>query len=219
MNLTKENTLLYAITDRKWVGRQTLLEQLEDALKGGVTMVQLREKHLDHESFLEEAKAVRALCNRYNVPLLINDNVGIAINCGADGVHVGQDDMSPSMVRQLVGDKMIIGVTAKTVEQALAAQADGADYLGCGALFATSTKSNAKPMSQETFSEICSAVDIPVVAIGGINRQNILELEGLGASGAAMVSAIFAADDIEQECKALKKLASRIIDVPERSRV
>ena len=219
MNLTKENTLLYAITDRKWVGRQSLLQQLEDALKGGVTMVQLREKHLDHESFLEEAKAVRALCNRYNVPLLINDNVGIAINCGADGVHVGQDDMSPSMVRQLVGDKMIIGVTAKTVEQALAAQADGADYLGCGALFATSTKSNAKPMSQETFSEICSAVDIPVVAIGGINRQNILELEGLGASGAAMVSAIFAADDIEQECKALKKLASRIIDVPERSRV
>ncbi len=219
MNLTKENTLLYAITDRKWVGRQTLLEQLEDALKGGVTMVQLREKHLDHESFLEEAKAVQALCKRYNVPLLINDNVGIAINCGADGVHVGQDDMSPSMVRQLVGDKMIIGVTAKTVEQALAAQADGADYLGCGALFATSTKSNAKPMSQETFSEICSAVDIPVVAIGGINRQNILELEGLGASGAAMVSAIFAADDIQQECIALKKLASRIIEVPERSRV
>lgn len=219
MNLTKENTLLYAITDRKWVGRQTLLEQLEDALKGGVTMVQLREKHLDHESFLEEAKAVRALCKRYNVPLLINDNVGIAINCGADGVHVGQDDMSPSMVRQLVGDKMIIGVTAKTVEQALAAQADGADYLGCGALFATSTKSNAKPMSQETFSEICSAVDIPVVAIGGINRQNILELEGLGASGAAMVSAIFAADDIQQECIVLKKLASRIIEVPERSRV
>lgn len=219
MNLTKENTLLYAITDRKWVGRQSLLQQLEDALKGGVTMVQLREKHLDHESFLEEAKAVRTLCNRYNVPLLINDNVGIAINCGADGVHVGQDDMSPSMVRQLVGDKMIIGVTAKTLEQALAAQADGADYLGCGALFATNTKSNAKPMSQETFSEICSAVDIPVVAIGGINRQNILELEGLGASGAAMVSAIFAADDIEQECIALKKLASRIIDVPERSRV
>ncbi|MBQ1463182.1 MAG: thiamine phosphate synthase [Ruminococcus sp.] len=197
----------------------TLLEQLEDALKGGVTMVQLREKHLDHESFLEEAKAVQALCKRYNVPLLINDNVGIAINCGADGVHVGQDDMSPSMVRQLVGDKMIIGVTAKTVEQALAAQNDGADYLGCGALFATSTKSNAKPMSQETFSEICSAVDIPVVAIGGINRQNILELEGLGASGAAMVSAIFAADDIQQECIALKKLASRIIEVPERSRV
>ena len=219
MNLTKENTLLYAITDRKWVGRQSLLQQLEDALKGGVTMVQLREKHLDHESFLEEAKAVQALCKRYNVPLLINDNVGIAINCGADGVHVGQDDMSPSMVRQLVGDKMIIGVTAKTVEQALAAQNDGADYLGCGALFATSTKSNAKPMSQETFSEICSAVDIPVVAIGGINRQNILELEGLGASGAAMVSAIFAADDIQQECIALKKLASRIIEVPERSRV
>ena len=216
MTLTRENTLLYAVTDRKWTGKQSLLEQLEAALKGGVTMVQLREKHLDHESFLEEAKAVRELCKSYNVPLLINDNVGIAINCGADGVHVGQDDMSPSMVRQLVGNNMIVGVTAKTLEQALAAQADGADYLGCGALFDTNTKSGAIHMTHETFSEICNSVEIPVVAIGGINRNNILELEGLGASGAAMVSAIFAADDIQQECAELKKLAGRIVGVPER---
>ncbi len=203
--------LLYAVTDRSWVGRQTLYEQVESALKGGATCVQLREKELDEAAFLEEAVEMKKLCAKYGVPFIINDNVQIAMRCGADGVHVGQSDMAAGNVRRAVGDKMIVGVSAQTVEQALAAQAAGADYLGVGAVFPTSTKSDASEVSRQTLKDICAAVDIPVTAIGGINKGNMAELSGTGVDGVALVSAIFAAEDIEEECKILKKLSGKMV--------
>lgn len=201
---------VYAVTDRSWTGKQTLLEQLETALKAGVTLVQLREKELDDEAFLAEARAVKALTDRYGVPLLINDNVQVAIACGASGVHVGQEDLEAGHVRKLLGPDKIIGVTAKTVEQARRAEAAGADYLGSGAVFGSTTKKNAKPMTKELLTQITHAVSIPVVAIGGINRNNILELEGTGVAGAAVVSGIFAEEDIEAAVKELKEKSIRI---------
>lgn len=202
--------LLYAVTDRAWVGRQTLYEQVESAIKGGATCVQLREKELSEEAFLAEAFEIGRLCRSYGVPFIINDNVKIAIECGADGVHVGQSDMQAYDVRAIAGDKMIIGVSAKTVEQALAAQNAGADYLGVGAVFSTSTKLDATGISFDALKDICKSVDIPVVAIGGINKNNILKLSGSGADGVALVSAIFAAEDIEKECRELRGLSSEM---------
>lgn len=203
--------LLYAVTDRSWVGRQTLYEQVESALKGGATCVQLREKKLDEAAFLEEAVEMKKLCAKYGVPFIINDNVQIALKCGADGVHVGQSDMAAGNVRKAVGDKMIVGVSAQTVEQAIAAEKAGADYLGVGAVFPTSTKSDAREVSRQTLKDICTAVDIPVTAIGGINKGNMAELSGTGVDGVALVSAIFAAEDIEEECKILKKLSGKMV--------
>lgn len=203
--------LLYAVTDRSWVGKQTLYEQVESALRGGVTCLQLREKELDEAAFLEEAVEMKKLCAKYGVPFIINDNVQIALKCGADGVHVGQSDMAAGNVRKAVGDKMIVGVSAQTVEQALAAQAAGADYLGVGAVFPTSTKSDAREVSRQTLKDICAAVDIPVTAIGGINKGNMAELSGTGIDGVALVSAIFAAENIEEECKILKKLSEETV--------
>ena len=195
MKLTTEMLRLYAVTDRSWLRGQTLLEQVEQALAGGVTLVQLREKELDETAFFREAVDMAKLCHRYGVPLLINDNVDIARRSGADGVHVGQEDMEAAGVRRILGSDMIIGVTAKTVEQAMRAEAAGADYLGSGAVFGTSTKMNARPMPIETLQSICGAVSIPVVAIGGMNARTAGELSGTGAAGAAVVSAIFAAAD------------------------
>ncbi|MGN0550943.1 MAG: thiamine phosphate synthase [Acutalibacteraceae bacterium] len=203
MKLKKEHLLLYAVTDRSWLGDNTLLQQIEMALRGGVTCVQLREKRLSKEEFLNEAFAVKELCSKYNVPLIINDDVEIAVKCKADGVHVGQGDMSAKDARIIAGNNMIIGVSARTVQLAVKAQADGADYLGVGAVFGTSTKADAMPLSQSTLKEICSAVSIPVVAIGGINRNNINMLCGTGISGAAVVSGIFASENITEECKLL----------------
>lgn len=211
MKCSKETMLLYAVTDRSWVGKQTLYEQVESALKGGATCIQLREKELDEAAFLEEAVALKKLCGQYSVPLIINDNIDIAVKCGADGVHVGQSDMEVSNVRKAVGDKIIIGVSAQTVEQALAAQSAGADYLGVGAVFPTSTKLDASEVSHQTLKEICAAVDIPVTAIGGINKNNIAELSGTGVDGIALVSAVFAAENIEEECKLLKKLSYEMV--------
>ncbi len=210
MRCMDELLRLYAVTDRAWTGKQTLAQQVECALRGGVTLVQLREKKMERDAFLAEAKEIHALCRRYGVPLIINDDVELALACGADGVHVGQSDMRAGDVRARVGKGMIVGVTAKTVGQALAAQDEGADYLGSGAVFGTSTKADAKPMSLETLRSICKAVDIPVVAIGGVNRQNLPQLAGTGVSGAAIVSGIFAAQDIERECRALRALTERI---------
>lgn len=210
MKFTADMLRLYAVTDRAWLRGQTLFEQVEAALKGGATLVQLREKELDEDAFLLEAIEMTELCHRYGVPLLINDSVEIALMSGADGVHVGQDDMEAAAARKLLGPDKIIGVTAKTVEQALRAQAAGADYLGSGAVFGTSTKPDARPMSKETLTGICRAASVPVVAIGGINRSNISELEGTGVFGAAVVSGIFAAEDIEAECRLLRALAERI---------
>ena len=211
MRCMDERLRLYAVTDRAWTGRQTLSEQVEAALRGGVTLVQLREKAMERDAFREEALEIKALCHRYGVPLILNDDVALALEIGADGVHVGQSDMRADDVRARVGKGMIVGVTAKTVEQALAAQAAGADYLGSGAVFGTSTKADAKPMSLETLRSICAAVDIPVVAIGGVNRGNISRLAGTGVCGAAVVSGIFAAQDIERECRELRALAEEIV--------
>jgi thiamine-phosphate pyrophosphorylase len=201
---------LYAVTDRAWTGEHTLMQQVEAALKGGVTMVQLREKTLDRESFFEEALEMRRLCGRYGVPFIVNDDVEIAIACGADGVHVGQSDLEAGKARKLLGKSRIIGVTAKTPEQARAAEAAGADYLGCGAMFVTSTKPDALNITYAQLAEVCASVSIPVVAIGGITGENMPTLKGCGAAGAALVSAIFSARDIEAECRMLKGLTAEV---------
>lgn len=208
MKFDKSAMLLYAVTDRAWVGRQTLYEQVECAIRGGVTCLQLREKELDSGSFFEEAEKIKLLCNRSNVPFIVNDNVEIAVKCGADGVHIGQEDMAAVEVRRIIGKDMILGVSAQTVEQAKKAEQDGADYLGVGAVFPTSTKLDAADVPYDTLKEICAAVKIPVVAIGGIKRENINMLSGSGISGIAVVSAIFAAEDIENECRILKEITS-----------
>ena len=213
MKCGKRHMLLYAVTDRAWVGKQTLYEQVEAALKGGVTCVQLREKELDEVAFLQEAKDICALCRRYNVPFIINDNVEIAIACGADGIHVGQEDMAAGKVRRRVGDSMILGISVHTVEEARQAVQDGADYLGLGAVFPTSTKMDVEQMSSETLQTICNAVDVPIVAIGGINRDNLLKLAGSGVDGVALVSAIFSAKDIESTCRELRVLAGKMVSL------
>ena len=199
---------LYAVTDRAWVGGQTLYQQVESALKGGVTCVQLREKELDEEAFLKEAFELHDLCKKYNVPFFINDNVDIAIRCHAEGIHVGQEDMAAAQVRQRVGDEMMIGVSVHSVEEALEAVRHGADCLGVGAAFSTHTKADVDVLPEGMMKAICDAVDIPVVAIGGGNAATMPRLSELNVDGAAVVSAIFAADDIEAATREL----SRIID-------
>ncbi len=202
---------LYAVTDRAWTGTRSLSEQVEAALKGGATCIQLREKDLDPQLFLEEAREIRKLCQAYRVPFLINDNVEIALACQADGVHVGQEDMAAAEARAKLGPDKIIGVSVHTAEEARKAVEDGADYLGAGAVFPTGTKSDAEPMSQNTLREICQAVDIPVVAIGGLNASNILSLKGTGADGVALVSAIFGAEEIETACQQLLGLSEEMV--------
>lgn len=208
----RENLLLYAVTDRSWTENQTLYEQLEDALIGGVTCVQLREKNLSEEDFIQEAVEIRELCRKYNVPLIINDNLNVAIKSNADGIHVGQEDVSAAEIRKLVGDNFIIGVTAKTIEQAKKAENDGADYIGVGAVFPSPTKTNAIRITNEQLNEICSSVSIPAVAIGGISLDNITELSGCKMSGVAVVSAIFAADDIKTTVQELKRTVQDLIN-------
>ena len=203
--------LLYAVTDRAWVGKQSLYEQVEAALQGGATCVQLREKELDEAAFLAEAKEISALCRRYGVPFFVNDNVDIAIACGADGVHVGQEDMAAAQVRRRVGDGMMIGVSVHSVEEALEAVRNGADCLGVGAMFSTSTKADANVLPREVLRDICRAVDVPVVAIGGIGKGNLMQLAGTGVDGVALVSAIFGAADIENECRLLRKLSEEMV--------
>ena len=211
MKCDKHTMLLYAVTDRAWVGEQTLYQQVESALKGGVTCVQLREKQLGDAEFLQEAIQIHGLCQQYGVPLFINDNVDVAVKCHAEGIHVGQDDIPAPQVRQRVGEGVMIGVSAHTVQEALDAVAHGADYLGVGAVFATQTKTDVSVLPRQTLIDICNAVDVPVVAIGGIHKDNILKLKGSGADGVALVSAIFSAEDIEAECKELKALTEQII--------
>ena len=210
--MDKNDLLLYAVTDRSWLPEgETLEEQVEKCLKGGVTCIQLREKHLSEEEFLEEARRMKAVCAKYHVPLLINDNVEIALAVDADGVHVGQSDMEALDVRAKLGPDKIIGVTAKTVEQALLAEKHGADYLGSGAVFGTSTKEDASKMDHKVLKQICQAVQIPVVAIGGITEENVAELAGKGICGVAVVSAIFAKKDIEAATRELKKRTEEMV--------
>ena len=212
MKFSKKDLLLYAVTDRFWLGEQTLYEQAEEALRGGATFVQLREKALDDEAFLAEALEIQALCKKYNVPFVINDNVEIARKINADGVHVGQSDMEAGNVRAILGENKILGVSAQTVEQALLAEARGADYLGVGAVFHTGSKADADDVSHETLREICKAVRIPVVAIGGIGKHNVRELSGSGICGIAVISAIFAAEDITNATAELKRLTKTVVE-------
>ena len=205
MSILKEQLLLYAVTDRTWVGRQTLLEQIEDALKGGVTLVQLREKDLEEAAFLREAIQAKELCHRYHVPLIINDNVEVALKSGADGVHVGIEDAPVAEIRKQAGKDFIIGATAKTIQQAQLAEASGADYLGVGAVFPSPTKKSAIRITNEQLNEICASVSIPAVAIGGITRDNLAQLKGSRIDGVAVVSAIFAAEDVKTAAEQLKQ--------------
>lgn len=204
--MNKEQLALYAITDSRLAKKQTIYEQVEEALIGGVTMLQLREKDADYDFVLMEALQIQTICKKYDVPLIINDNVELAKAIDADGVHVGQSDIEAGKAREILGPDKIIGVTAKTVEQAKNAQAAGADYLGSGAVFGTTTKSDAKPMSIQLLKDIVANVDIPVVAIGGIDETNIEKLAGTGIAGVAVVSGIFAKEDCRKAAEELKSV-------------
>lgn len=210
MNFDKKDLALYAITDRHWLKGETLHDQVRKAIEGGATFIQLREKHLDKDEFLKEAMEIKALCAEYKVPFVINDDVDIALKIDADGVHVGQSDMQAGDVRAKLGPDKIIGVSAQTVEQALLAEKNGADYLGVGAVFATSSKDDAIEVGPEVLKAICSAVSIPVVAIGGITKENVIQLKGSGISGIAVISAVFAQPDIKAAAAELRKLTKNI---------
>lgn len=212
MRLDKKSMLLYAVTDRTWTGRQTLEEQVEEALQAGVTFLQLREKTLSKEQFLEEAGRMKEITSQYKVPFIINDDVELAIKCNADGVHVGQKDMELIRAREILGADKIIGVSVQTVEQAKLAQSQGADYLGVGAVFNTSTKLDAKEVSFDTLKAICSSVTIPVVAIGGISSKNVHELKETGIQGIAVISAIFASENISEATQKLRKQVKDIVN-------
>ena len=209
--LKKEDLTLYAITDRYWLNGNKLADVVENVLKNGATFLQLREKELSEPEFEAEGRSLLELCHRYRVPLIINDNVELAERIGADGVHVGQSDMELTRAREILGTDKIIGVTAKTIEQAQAAEKAGADYLGSGAVFGSSTKTDAKPMELTLLQEICQSVTIPVVAIGGINHDNILKLKGCEIAGAAVVSGIFACEDIEEGTKELLQKVNMVV--------
>lgn len=209
-NADRKNLQLYAITDSHWLNGRTLYSVVKESLEGGVTFLQLREKELDEEHFLEEARELQKLCREYQVPFVINDNVDIAAAINADGVHVGQSDMEAGDVRAKLGPDKIIGVTAKTVEQAVLAQERGADYLGVGAVFHTDSKADAKEISFDTLKDICRAVSIPVIAIGGITEENVRELAGSGICGIAVISAIYAQSDIKKVAESLKNETCRM---------
>lgn len=211
MKFHKGMLLLYAVTDQTFTGEKTLTAQIEEALSAGVTLLQLREKHMDKNKFLEEALMVRQITKHYKVPLIINDHVDIALKCGADGVHVGQDDLPPSQVRPLIGPDRILGVTAKSVNQAKKAFMDGADYLGCGAIFPSPTKKEAIPLSLEQLTDICRSVPIPVTAIGGITSENVSSLQGTGVAGAAVVSGIFGQEHIPTAVYRLKEQLLKVV--------
>jgi thiamine-phosphate pyrophosphorylase len=211
LKVDKSSLLLYAVTDRTWLKGRPLADAVEEALQAGVTCLQLREKNLGYHSFLQLAREIKTITGRYNVPLIINDHVEIAMACQADGVHVGQEDMEATEVRKIIGSDKILGVSVQTAEQAIKAEQNGADYLGVGAVFSTATKPDAGLVSYETLQEICNAVSIPVVAIGGINQDNAMRLAGTGIAGIAVVSAIFAQEDIAAEVKKLRQAASRMV--------
>lgn len=210
MNFAKESLLLYAVTDRSWLAGRSFDQAVEESLQGGVSFLQLREKTLNFQAFLTEALRLKALCAAYHVPFVINDAIEIALACDADGVHVGQSDLAVRQARAILGNHKIIGASVQTVEQAMIAEQQGADYLGVGAVFPTSTKQNAEGVSYDQLKAICQAVRIPVVAIGGIHQQNILQLSGSGIAGAAMISAIYAEKDIRTAAAQLKILCQKL---------
>lgn len=212
INCSKKELMLYTVTDRHWLGEETLYDQVKKALDGGATFVQLREKKLDREDFLAEALEIQKLCKKYGVPFVINDEVSIAKDIDADGVHVGQSDMEAMDVRKVLGPDKILGVSAQTVEQAIIAEKHGADYLGVGAVFATGSKDDADDVSHETLKAICEAVSIPVIAIGGITKDNVSELAGSGICGVAVISAIFGQNDIKKATEDLKASVEKMLE-------
>ncbi len=212
MKCDKKDLLLYAVTDRHWLDGRTLHEVVRESLDGGVTFVQLREKELSEDAFLAEAVDLKELCMEYRVPFVINDNVDIAIRSDADGVHVGQSDMEAGNVRRMLGPDKIIGVSASTVEEAIMAERNGADYLGVGAVFPTGSKSDAVDVPHDVLKAICEAVSIPVIAIGGITEQNVSELSGSGICGIAVISAIYAAKDIKKAAADLKEATLGMVE-------
>ena len=213
LNITEEELLLYAVTDRYWLNGRSLKEDVIESLKGGVTVLQLREKKLDDAQFLAEAREIQQVCKEYQVPFIINDNVEIAAAIDADGIHVGQEDMAAGDVRAKLGPDKILGVSAQTVEQALLAQEQGADYLGVGAVFPTGSKDDAIEVPHETLKAICDAVSIPVVAIGGITNANVTELSGSGICGVAVISAIYAQKNICEATMLLKERVKKAVEV------
>lgn len=214
MNRLRENLLLYLVTNRTWLGEAQLADQIEVAVRAGVTMVQLREKELSFEEFTKEALEVKKVTDRYRIPLIINDRVDVAAAVNAEGVHLGQEDGDITKARKILGKNKIIGISAHNVEEAIAAEQNGADYLGAGAVFCTSTKTDASPLTLESLRDICQRVSIPVVAIGGIDDNNICKLSGTGISGVAVISVILRSRDIKQSTINLQGLAKRIIISP-----
>lgn len=216
MKFTKDKIrramLLYAITDRSWLKEgESLTDVCREVLDNGATFLQIREKDLDKENFEKEAAELKKLCEKYRVPFVVNDNVQIALDIDADGVHVGQSDIKGRDIRSLIGPDKILGISAGTAEEAVAAEKAGADYIGVGAVFGTSTKKDARNLSIEKLREICGAVSIPAVAIGGISRENVSELDGSGASGIAVISAIFGAGEPGKATGELLKLAEEMV--------
>lgn len=213
MLFTREHMLLYAVTDRSWLGDRRLTDQVEEILKAGATLLQLREKELSFDEFVTEAKQMKKITERYQIPLIINDSIDVAVAAGADGVHLGQGDDNILKAREILGRKKIIGISAHTVEEAMDAQNNGADYLGVGAVFGTATKKDAGIVTYEILKEICEAVTIPVVAIGGINSDNIMKLAGSGVAGVAVISALFAGKEPARETKKLQELAKNMVSI------
>ncbi|MEG1559358.1 MAG: thiamine phosphate synthase [Clostridia bacterium] len=211
MRADKKELLLYAITDRTWLNGRTLLGDIEKAIDGGATIIQLREKNMSDEDFLSEAVLVNSLCKKKGVKLIINDNISIMLRSGADGVHIGQHDSDVFETRKRIGENKILGVSAQTLKQGKSAEYLGADYLGVGAVFPTSSKDDADAVSFDTLTSIAGAVKIPTVAIGGINADNIVELSGTGIVGVAVISAIFAHDDIKNATEELKRRCKLLI--------
>ena len=207
----QKSLLLYAVTDRHWTGEKTLYQQTEEAILGGTTFLQIREKELNEADFEKEALELQALCKKYKIPFIVNDNVELAKKIDADGVHVGQEDMNACKVRELLGPDKILGVSAQTVEEAILAEKQGADYLGVGAVFPTGSKSDAIDVPHETLKAICKAVKIPVVAIGGITKDNLCQLKGSGIAGISVISALFAQKDIKAAAEELKKRTLEIL--------
>ena len=210
MKVDRKQLCLYAVTDRRWLGNSTLAQQVELALEGGVTFLQLREKDAGPQEILEQARQLLPICRRFGVPLIINDNVELALASGADGVHLGQGDMDPRQARRLLGPDRIIGVSAHNPQEARLALEGGADYLGAGAVFHTGTKTDAGALPRQALEEICRSVDIPVVAIGGITRENVLSLAGSGVAGAAVVSAIFAQPYVKEAAREMAQLCQKV---------
>ncbi len=211
MSISKSQMKLYVVTDRSWLDEKLFTEEIEKTLQGGATLIQLREKKLSYDEFLQEGKEIKKITDKYNIPLIINDNVKIAMNIDASGVHIGQGDMDATKVRKLIGKDKILGVTAKTVEQAIKAEKDGASYIGVGAAFSTSTKLDTRVITFETIKNICQSVSIPVVAIGGIDENNIMNLKGLGIDGVALVSSILSKEDVLVATKQMLELTECMI--------